>query len=75
MLPAFRRGRCGSLVVPVPVAGRAQANQVYISGFVVFRQGQVWPFAQRLNVVDRNAPLIYRGRFVCAIPAAAALVL
>ena len=62
-------------MVSVPVAGSAQANKVDVPGFVVFGQGQVWPFAQRLDMVDGNAALIHRRRFVCAVPATAALVL
>ena len=62
-------------MVSVPVAGSTKANKVDVSGFVVFGQGQVWPFAQRLDVVDSNAARIHRRRFVCAVPATAALVL
>ena len=62
-------------MVSVPVAGSAQANKVDVPGFVVFGQGKVGPFAQRLDVVDSNAACIHSGRFVCAVPAAAALVL
>lgn len=61
-------------MVPVPVAGSAQANKVDVPGFVVFGQGQVWPFAQRLDMVYSNAAFIHRRRFVCAIPATAALM-
>ena len=62
-------------MVSVPVAGSTQANKVDVPGFVVFRQGKVRPFAQRLDVVDGNAACIHRRRFVCAVPATAALVL
>lgn len=61
-------------MVSVPVAGSAQANKVDVPGFVVFGQGQVWPFAQRFDMVYGNSAFIHCRRFVCAIPATAALV-
>ena len=53
-LPAFRDIDVQGLrVFDLPMAGRADANQILFSVFVLIGQCQVWPLPEWVNVVHR----------------------